>query len=139
MGTIYLEPPRVIQLYAGIFHCTVHEARDQLRNPAGLEGALDRPKWYAHYDQADIPLQAAVLAHGIAETQPFIEGNKRVALAVMLTFLELNRYWVKASQDQLATWMLDLARGTTVEHFAEQIRTSCDCLWDEADNQEQGR
>jgi prophage maintenance system killer protein len=28
-----------------------------------------------------------VLAHGIAETQPFVDGNKRTALVAMLTFL----------------------------------------------------
>jgi hypothetical protein len=35
-------------------------------------------------------MQAAVLAHGIAEGQSFLDGNKRVALIAMLTFLEVN-------------------------------------------------
>jgi hypothetical protein len=43
----------------------------------------------AHYEQADLALQAAVLAHGIAETQPFIDAN--TPLVAMLTFLEVNR------------------------------------------------
>jgi hypothetical protein len=30
-------------------------------------------------------MQAAVLAHGIAEGQPFLDGNKRVALIISLS------------------------------------------------------
>jgi hypothetical protein len=32
-----------------------------------------------------LALQAAVLAHGIAESQAFIDANKRLALVAMLT------------------------------------------------------
>jgi prophage maintenance system killer protein len=60
---------------------SVPEALDQLRSRETLEGALGRPQSYAHYEEADLALQAAVLAHGIAETQPFIDGNKRTALS----------------------------------------------------------
>lgn len=63
-----------------------------------LESALERPRSYAHYQDADLALQAAVLAHGIAESQPFFDGNKRLALVAMLTFLELNGYRVEAEQ-----------------------------------------
>ncbi len=78
-----------------------------------------------------MPLQAAVLAHGIAETQPFVEGNKRVALAAMLTFLELNGFWLDASADQTAAWMLGLATGMTPEQLATQIRENGKLFWDE--------
>lgn len=40
------------------------------------------------------PMQAAVLAHGIAEGQSFLDGNKRLALVAMLTFLEVNGFSV---------------------------------------------
>src|SRR6266508_3191042 len=38
-------------------------ASDQLRDPAGLESALARPAMYAHYQEADLAMQAAILAH----------------------------------------------------------------------------
>jgi prophage maintenance system killer protein len=38
-----------------------------------------------------------VLAHGIAESQTFIDGNQRLALVAMLTFLEVNGQRVEAS------------------------------------------
>lgn len=34
------------------------------------------------------------MAHGIAVSQSFIDGNKRLALVAMLTFLELGDYRV---------------------------------------------
>jgi death-on-curing protein len=85
------------------------EARDQLRNPDGLEGALARPINYAHYQAADFAMQAAVLAVGIAETQPFVEGNKRAALAAMLTFIAINGFELNVTQEQLADWIIRLS------------------------------
>lgn len=111
-----------LRCYAGVFGCSVREAADQLRSRDGLESALARPQFYAHYEDADLALQAAVLAHGIAETQPFIEGNKRTALATMRAFLLLNGYYVTASQHERMEWMLSLAEGATAEALAEQIR-----------------
>lgn len=67
-----------------------------------LEGALARPATHAHYQDADLALQAAVLAHGIAKTQPFIDGNKRAALVAMLTFLEINGARLQATDRELA-------------------------------------
>jgi death-on-curing protein len=65
-----------------------------------------------------------VLAHGIAEGRFFVDGNKRLALVTMLTFLELNGYRVRASDPELATWILDPAAGTTPEQLAERIRAA---------------
>ncbi|MFN6527914.1 type II toxin-antitoxin system death-on-curing family toxin [Nostoc sp. ChiSLP03a] len=36
----------------------------------------------------------------MATNHPFIDGNKRTAFAVMLTFLSLNGYTLDASQEQ---------------------------------------
>jgi death-on-curing protein len=43
-----------------------------------------------------------LLAHGIAEGQHFLDGNKRTALVAMLTFLEINGFRLKASDRELA-------------------------------------
>ena len=98
------------------------EARDQLRNPDALEGALARPTNYAHYKGADFAMQAAVLASGIAETQPFIEGNKRVALAAMLTFIAINGFELNATQAQLADWIIRLSANLDDDGLASLIR-----------------
>jgi death-on-curing protein len=98
------------------------EARDQLRNPDGLEGALARPLNYAYYQSADFALQAAVLAFGIAETQPFVEGNKRTALAAMLTFIAINGFELTASQEQLAEWIIRLSADLDSDGLAALVR-----------------
>lgn len=121
---IYLLLEDALELYAMIIGATPAQAADHLRNRPGLEGALARPVTYAHYDNADFALQAAVLAHGIAEGQFFIDANKRLALVAMLTFLEANGYRVDASDPELAEWILDLAAGTTPEELAERLRAT---------------
>ena len=88
---IYLTLEDALELYAAIIDDTAEHTAALLRSRSALEGALARPASYAHYQNADLALQAAVLAHGIAESQAFLDGNKRLALVAMLTFLEDER------------------------------------------------
>lgn len=119
---VYLELADALELYAAIIGGTVSEAGDQLRNRSGLESALARPRSYAHYEDADLALQGAMLAHGIAEGQTFIDGNKRLALVALLTFLEVNGERVEASDPELADWILSLSADTTAAQLADLIR-----------------
>ncbi len=121
-GVLYLEIEDALIIYAGIFNCNLQEAADQLRNRSGLESALARPRTYAYYHGADIALQAAVLVHGIAEGQPFIEGNKRTAYVACILFLEENSYLLTAPQLDVQGWVKDLSVGLSEEGFAEHIR-----------------
>jgi death on curing protein len=119
---VYLTLGDVLELYGLIICGTATQAADQLRNREGLAGAIARPETYAHYESADLALQAAVLAHGIAEGQHFIDGNKRTALVAMLTFMEINGFRVEASERELADWILSLSKGATPEDLAEILR-----------------
>lgn len=119
----YIELADALELYAAIIGGTTGQAADQLRDQPGLESALGRPRNYAHYQEADLALQAAALAHGIAESQTFIDGNKRLALVSMLTFLEVNGYAVNATDPELAEWIIGLSAGTTPEELADLIRS----------------
>ncbi|MFI4977272.1 MAG: type II toxin-antitoxin system death-on-curing family toxin [Solirubrobacterales bacterium] len=78
---------------------------------------------YARYDGADLAHQAAALAHGIAEGQQFIDGNKRTALVATLTFLEVNGLRVKASDRELADWILGFSAGATPGQVAQLVRS----------------
>lgn len=120
---VYIELADALELYAAIIGGTIGQAADQLRDQAGLESALGRPRNYAHYQEADLALQAAALAHGVAESQAFIDGNKRLALVSMLTFLEVNGYEVNATDPELAGWIISLIAGTTPEELAGLIRS----------------
>jgi death-on-curing protein len=119
----YLDLADALELYAAIIRGTPAQAADQLRDLGGLESALGRPHNYALYQDADLALQAAALAHGIAESQTFLDANKRLALVAMLTFLEVNGSRIEATDPELAAWIIDLAAGTTPEQLAERIRT----------------
>lgn len=66
---VYLTLTDILELHALIIGAAAAEAAGQLRNRAGLESTIARPETYAHYQDADLALQAAVLAHGIAEGQ----------------------------------------------------------------------
>lgn len=120
---VYLELVDALELYAAIIDGTTRQAADRLRDQAGLESALGRPRNYAHYQEADLALQAAALAHGVAESQAFIDGNKRLALISMLTFLEVNGYEVNARDPELADWIIGLSAGTTPEELAALLRS----------------
>jgi death on curing protein len=119
---IYLTLEDALEVYAAIIDGTTEQVAAVLRSRSALEGALARPATYAHYQDADLALQAAVLAHGIAESQPFLDGNKRLALVTMLTFLEANGYRVDATDPELADWIIRLSADLTPEQLAEAVR-----------------
>ena len=119
---VYLTLEDAVELYAAIIGGTTAQATAALRARSTLEGVLARSASYARYQGADLALQAAVLAHGIAEGQPFLDGNKRLALVAMLTFLEANGYQITATDPELADWILRLSGDLTPEQLAELIR-----------------
>jgi death-on-curing protein len=122
LESIYLTIEDVLELYAAIIGGNTSQASDQLRNRPGLESTIGRPAAHARYQAADLATQAAVLAHGIAESQSFLDGNKRLALVAMLTFLEVNGYTVPVSDRELADWIIGLSSQMSAEDLAGRIR-----------------
>ena len=62
-----------------------------MRDPAALDSALARPKHFLTYkSRLTVPELAASYGWGLLRNHPFVDGNKRIALAAMVTFLELN-------------------------------------------------
>ena len=59
---------------------------------------------------------------GIAESQSFIDGNKRTALVVALTFLELNGFVVDLSEDDLFQLMYEIAQNMPEEEVGARLR-----------------
>jgi len=89
-----------------------------------LESALARPRNIEVYEpQADIARLAAAYGFGIARNHPFVDGNKRIALVAMRTFLALNRYRLDATHADKYTAILSLAEGSlTKTELAEWLR-----------------
>jgi death-on-curing protein len=91
-----------------------------------LQSAVAQPEatFSGAWLHEDIYLMAAAYAFHIASNHSFIDGNKRVALAASLVFLELNRVEIKDPQQKLLTAMLDIATGKLdKEGFAKVLRS----------------
>ncbi|MFA6030226.1 MAG: type II toxin-antitoxin system death-on-curing family toxin [Elusimicrobiota bacterium] len=54
---------------------------------------------------------AAAYAYHIAQNHPFIDGNKRTALAAALVFLEINRHPILGGEDALEAATRKIASG----------------------------
>lgn len=121
---VYLDLDDVIRIHGRIFGFDPIVARDQLRDPAALESALARPRNHAAYQGADVAAQAAVLAHGLAQSQSFLDGNKRTALISMTTFLALNGWDVGLPDSRLAALILEFAHGIGPDEMAHELRPS---------------
>jgi death on curing protein len=119
---LYLDVDDVLRLHARIFAIDTAVARDRLRDARALESALARSINHATYEGADIAMQAAILAHGIAQSQSFLDGNKRTALIAMTTFLALNGWNVDVPDPRLAQLILDFAHGATPDTLAAALR-----------------
>jgi death on curing protein len=84
-----------------------------VRNVGGLQSALGVPSAsfggaYLHPTLAE--MAAAYLFH-VSQAHAFIDGNKRVALAAALAFVELNGHELVADPDELYELCVGVAAG----------------------------
>ncbi|MGA2928917.1 MAG: Fic family protein [Solirubrobacteraceae bacterium] len=119
---IYLTLEDALELYGLIVGATAAEAAKHLRNRDRLESALARPATYAHYEDADLALQAAVLAHGIAQSQLFIDRNKRTRRSRCSPSWRSMDSKVKATDPELARWILGFSARATPEDITKLLR-----------------
>ncbi len=83
-----------------------------LRAPGSLESAIARPKHMAAYKaHATVPELAAAYAWGLLRNHPFVDGNKRIALASMIVFLELNGWELSCGEAEETAMVIRGAAG----------------------------
>ncbi len=101
-----------------------HGGAEGLRDEGLLLSALARPEnLNAYVENVDLAALAASYAFGIAKNHPFLDGNKRTALVVAVTFLNLNGYDFDSPGEETYTQFLGLAEGTiSEEDMAEWFR-----------------
>ena len=96
-----------------------------VRDPTLLESALAQPEAsfggeWLHKTLYDM---AAAYAYHLCQNHPFVDGNKRTALACALVFLELNGVGVLDPRGVLKDAMLAMASGKLGQpRFAQQLR-----------------
>ena len=94
-----------------------------VRDLGALESALGRPQNRWAYEQGDLASLAAAYAFGIARNHPFVDGNKRMGLLALVTFLGLNGIDFVADEAEAAVIIRDLAAGLVNEEgLARWIR-----------------
>ena len=91
----------------------MHGGPEGVRDLGLLESALARPKnLLAYANQAPTLAQlAATYAKGIVANHPFVDGNKRTAFIVSVTFLRLNGLRLTAAKEDRVRTFWKLAAG----------------------------
>ena len=89
MSRIYLELPDILEIHRQLID--EFGGSKGLREPGALESALMRPQM-GYYQ--DLIQEAAALMESLAMNHPFIDGNKRIALAATDVFLRINGYFI---------------------------------------------
>ncbi|WP_373694126.1 type II toxin-antitoxin system death-on-curing family toxin [Edaphobacter paludis] len=93
-----------------------HGGSAGIRDETLLDSALGKPhNVFTSNDNPDLFRLAASYAFGIARNHAFIDGNKRTALVVSMTFLDRNGWDIAASKEATYFTFLHLAEGSLSE------------------------
>lgn len=102
-----------------------HGGAHGVRDENALEAALARPRhrWASEPD-VDLADLAAAYAFGLVRGHPYVDGNKRIALIAMVSFLDLHGVGLVAADVEVVETMLAAAAGDTDEReLAAWIRS----------------
>lgn len=87
---------------------------DGIRDEKLLDSALQSP--FQSFDGEDlyksIRAKAAKLGFFLINNHPFVDGNKRIGILVMLTFLEMNGIDIECTDEELIKVGLGVADGS---------------------------
>ncbi len=87
-----------------------------IRDENLLESALARPRHRWTYEPGvRIPDLGASYAYGLVRNHPYVDGNKRVGLIVLVAFLSRNGFWLTATEPEALEMFLALAAGVVSE------------------------
>lgn len=102
---------RVLLLYQLIVEAT--GGAFGIRSESLLESAIEAP--YQTFDGKELfPTKiekAARLGYGLISNHPFIDGNKRIGVYIMISFLEVNGVNIDFSDEEIIRVALDTASG----------------------------
>ncbi len=115
---IYLNPEQVLFIHARLIAETGGE--HGLRDLGLLQSAVNRPQ--ATFDGKDLYLdifqKAAALMESLVNNHPFIDGNKRTGITSAALFIQINGFYLTASNREVESFTYSVASG---QHSFEQI------------------
>ena len=110
----FLTPEQVLFLHSRLIQET--GGAHGLRDLAMLLSALGRPQ--ATFDgkdlYADIFSKGAALMDSLIRNHPFVDGNKRTAIAAAALFLRLNGYSLMVENDEIVRFTLACAQSQVI-------------------------
>ncbi len=103
-----------------------------IKHTGGLDGIRDQglleSAVYAPFHSFDgiaifptIEKKAARLGFGLVKNHAFVDGNKRIGILAMLSFLEMNGVALHCTDEELVQLGLGLAEGTIDENMLIQF------------------
>lgn len=119
----FLTLAEVIEIHTDQIHR--YGGQDGLRDLPLLESALAQPEasFAGEWLHADHYEMAAAYAFHLCQNHPFIDGNKRTALATSLVFLELNGITILDPRGRLENAMIRIASSKmNKQDFAKLLR-----------------
>jgi death-on-curing protein len=123
-GVRFLSMEEVALIHQAVV--ALHGGSIALRDRGLLESAVAVPQtqFSGQYLHPDIASMSAAYLFHLCNNHPFIDGNKRVALAAAETFLRLNRTGIQATNDELVELTMQVAKGILAkEDVAAYIRS----------------
>lgn len=107
-----LSKEQVIKIHSMLIEQT--GGSDGIRDKGLLDSALNAPSqtFDGEYIYRTIKAKAAKLGYFLVKNHPFIDGNKRIGILVMIIFLEINGIEVTCADEELIILGLGLADGS---------------------------
>ncbi len=121
---VFLTLAEVIEVHAD--QIEQYGGRDGIRDINLLSSAVAVPHatFSGDFLHRDIFEMSAAYAFHVSQNHPFVDGNKRTALASALVFLEINGIGISDPDDKLYESVIKLASGKmTKEEFALILRS----------------
>lgn len=90
-----------------------HGGLSGAHNEQGLESSLARAENLHAHSEKGVSLEelAAAYGYGLARNHCFTDGNKRIALATIDVFLQINGHELIVSEPEVVSVILELAAG----------------------------
>ena len=102
-----------------------HGGSEGVREPGLVESAIASAANTLHYGGGDLFDVAASYAFHLAESQAFIDGNKRTAVVSAMVFLARNGVYAQPAKWELYLAMIDVAQKKKTKTDLAEIFRQC--------------
>jgi death on curing protein len=122
---VFLTLAEVIEIYNN--QIELYGGKRGVREIRLLESAISQPEasFQGEWLHDDLYLMAAAYAYHISSNHPFVDGNKRTALATALVFLEINGISIIDPTQKLLDAMRRMAAGKlNKDGFAKILKSA---------------